>query len=671
MKFNKFTLINGIGICLFSIFIILTNQQSTAAPQGNSLTYFPLLHTPAVDLEISNIIITQGVQTANNSVPLVINRPTMVRIFAQVNAPGGISNVSVQLTGSRNGTPFDTLTIGPKTVPESPSEDNLGSTFNAILPASWLDGNVTFSAKVDSTNTVTEADEDNNLLSKSMTFNHVPDLSITVVPIDYTHQGSTGTGFYSGDRVDNISNWIMRTYPVDTVNVKIRNSNFPFVGNLDNGNDWEFLLNEVTTLKQLDLGSVYVPELYYGFIPISDGNNRWFFGGIAGIGWVGGGLRSSIGLNLGQNDDTGSLAAHEIGHNMGRSHAPCNVSGDASYPYGGASIGQFGMDGIQNGTPSLLHPNNYVDMMSYCDPVWISDYTYKALYNDQRANGRIAQRSAEMQESVLIRAQIFADGEIFVKPAYTFPQYPTPQAETADYFVELVNSAGDVVASHPVAVVSAEEPGVMVRSIFTAVPTPDEPFQTVRIVQNGTLFGTRTLSTEVNNQAIVATTTQAVETATVRWGLPEIPAVVRFTANEGVSWTTVGIDVLGGELQVDTSTLPGGGEGRFEVILADSSKTAVIQTTLPSALPNQAPSAWITGETAVKAGTFALLYGHGNDAEDGLDITTQWFINGEFVSELSALSLYDLSAGEYIVTLVVKDSTGQTSSTQQTITITP
>jgi hypothetical protein len=129
--------------------------------------------------------------------------------------------------------------------------------------------------------------------------------------------------------------------------------------------------------------------VYYGLIPIRNGSTYWFSQGIAGIGWVsdlGEVFRESVGLSLDTNDDTSILSAHEIGHNLGRRHAPCGGSGnpDPSYPYGGASIGQYATDIRSTTDISFYTPSDHVDMMSYCSPEWISDYTYKGLYNNQR-----------------------------------------------------------------------------------------------------------------------------------------------------------------------------------------------------------------------------------------------------------------------------------------------
>jgi hypothetical protein len=71
---------------------------------------------------------------------------------------------------------------------------------------------------------------------------------------------------------------------------------------------------------------------------------------------------------------------HELGHAHGRGHAPCapggGISGvDGRYPYSGGDTSTWGWDLRSN----KLHPPSAKDIMGYCEPAWISDYTYNAL----------------------------------------------------------------------------------------------------------------------------------------------------------------------------------------------------------------------------------------------------------------------------------------------------
>jgi hypothetical protein len=94
--------------------------------------------------------------------------------------------------------------------------------------------------------------------------------------------------------------------------------------------------------------------------------------GIAGIGYIG----HPVAAGWDYASSAPAVMAHELGHNFGRDHAPCNVSGDPNYPYPNGSIGTWGYD-LASG--DLKDPNQYYDLMSYCGPQWVSDYNYEAV----------------------------------------------------------------------------------------------------------------------------------------------------------------------------------------------------------------------------------------------------------------------------------------------------
>lgn len=148
--------------------------------------------------------------------------------------------------------------------------------------------------------------------------------------------------------------------------------------------DWTAMLDAVRNRRRTDspANDVY----YYGLLkPTATLREYCGNGCTAGIGYVvnqgtASQQRASLGLGFGDAASAGTMA-HELGHNHGRSHAPCvprggSISGvDPGYPYDGGAVGVAGWD---MRSMSLVPATN-TDMMGYCDKTWISDYTYDAL----------------------------------------------------------------------------------------------------------------------------------------------------------------------------------------------------------------------------------------------------------------------------------------------------
>jgi hypothetical protein len=122
---------------------------------------------------------------------------------------------------------------------------------------------------------------------------------------------------------------------------------------------------------------------YFGLIkPAESFNDYCNFEGTTGVAWELTDVSpwyvsSRAGIGVGYGDDVSAETfVHELGHNQGRPHSPCGVDGDPEFPHEGAGIGAWGYDMFGQ---KLKDPSEYVDFMSYCAPVWVSDYTYRAI----------------------------------------------------------------------------------------------------------------------------------------------------------------------------------------------------------------------------------------------------------------------------------------------------
>lgn len=191
-------------------------------------------------------------------------------------------------------------------------------------------------------------------------------------------------------RQDAYRDYFLAQYPTATLNLSVRAAWTYNSSVAADGTGWPALLSALQQLRQNDNAG---PKTYYYGLLAPAGSSSAYCGGacIAGLSNVVGpndeNYRAAIGLGVfADGSDVGWLetSAHELGHAQGRLHAPCGttVSVDAAFPFAGGKIGRWGYD---KRSKTLLNPSQVLDVMGYCDPRWISDYTYKALFNRMAA----------------------------------------------------------------------------------------------------------------------------------------------------------------------------------------------------------------------------------------------------------------------------------------------
>lgn len=532
--------------------VVLANSSNTCSG-GNCKIYLPAVVKPSSatgDLAITGIEVTQGIQNTQNDVPLVAGRKTVVRIYTSATSTlQTASTVKVSFTPSGSNL---SLSDGPKTItsaiPSSSSRASYGSSINYELPANWVSGSMDLTIKLDADNQVNEVNESNNSYTQHLSFTSVPALNVMIVPIQYSDPRTNH--IYPAPSQDTVSEWIRKVYPISQVNISWH---APVSFNLDLSNSSNFveLLNRVTALKT----SEQRPDslVYFGLIPTADGSTHWFNGGTAGIGWIG--FRAAVGLDL--SGQTSQIAAHEIGHNLGLWHAPCGGASDPdqSFPYAGGTIGQYGVD---TATGQIYAPSTY-DMMSYCNPKWISDYNYKLLLTSQvKASNSLAlasvdPRVAQAKRQLLVRANLYADRTEML-PVYVLPDPATRNPTAGDYQVQVLGANDEVLTQIPVSAYASGEEELPVQTINTLVPLPAEPAMKVRLLKGDVVLAEQTLQTVTTEGEPEISTRAADQGTAVQWTASDQPALLRYSSDGGATWTTLGIDLPGSELAIPATT---------------------------------------------------------------------------------------------------------------------
>lgn len=367
--------------------------------------------------------------------PVVAGREALLRVFYAVD-------------GGFNGQPvYARLTIGQampielQVTPSGTSSDgNLSSTINFDVPPEVLTTGAGFRVELLQPQSMatgtnagatypTEGQADLQLQASGV-------LKVTLVPVQYNADGSGRLPDTSAAQLQKYEDLFYAMYPITDIQLNVRQAvgwnNTLSAG----GGGWSNLLNAVADLRSSD--NADFDEYYYGIFEPDSSLGAYCNGGcVLGLGFVGGPsdawARSAIGIGF-SGDAAIETAVHELGHNHGREHAPCGgVSGaDPSYPYNGAKIGAWGFNLLSG---QLYAPNDHVDMMSYCDPAWISDYNFQKIFDRVKfAVGANVYTPPAMQNLTWDRVMVGPGGSI--EPMSSIQLEIPPVGEAVDVEVE-------------------------------------------------------------------------------------------------------------------------------------------------------------------------------------------------------------------------------------------
>lgn len=203
---------------------------------------------------------------------------------------------------------------------------------------------------------------------------------IVMVPVQYDYGNChTDTTSTLQNNLQQFADHFFAQNPIHTLHIEIRPQKL-------------IRDTQVTTLSQINTSLVGArfedfaePNEYYfalldsctGGIDDAGGLAPGTPGPLKGLG----DLRVSTGLLAGVNWSKNTFV-HETGHNQGRPHSPCGDADgiDDTYPHAGASIGVYGFNVLTGQFYSPTHK----DYMSYCDPVWVSDWTWDLVHEQVR-----------------------------------------------------------------------------------------------------------------------------------------------------------------------------------------------------------------------------------------------------------------------------------------------
>lgn len=381
-------------------------------------------HVNADPLHLSAplIYLTQGAQNAENSTRLIAGRDALLRVFMTASRTNSVPSGIGIILQREDSTVLDTIIATERPgIPLEVDESTLEGSYNFVIPGEHVQPGTGMAIELDpmcgapvAAGSQTRYPEEGATpldVVAPQTFRQVFVPTLMINDPDYeVFTWLEGIGPNSGQM-----HLTRNLLPVSAdLEVEVRDTLWTSA-NLRTYRGWQTWLNEIQALNIQEGRRGY----YYGVIgrPLS---------GLLGLATIA--APWSVGI---ADPDT---YTHEIGHNMNLQHAPCGGAGrpDPDFPHGNGRIGVWGYD---NDNRELKDPARYLDVMSYCHPVWISDYhfdraTTHRLNGDAGVvlNGFVERRDMLVVWGSVYEGRLQLDPAILLRGPVEMPSAPGPYA---------------------------------------------------------------------------------------------------------------------------------------------------------------------------------------------------------------------------------------------------
>lgn len=374
----------------------------------------------AVDVRVAQLTFVQSIQDDRGTIPMIRDGlPVAVNVWATADALVAVRGwLAASCSSAGQVVWTDSSRVDDVLLDQVRSDV---PTAQFIVPNARLAPAMECTAEFDRGRQVSDTLRANNRFPRTGTLAvdriDVPPLDVTFVPVTLTADGNVTGNVTTGNLGDYLVS-VRQMLPVGVMNARV---GAPLVsGTLFGGGaegPWRSLLRELEARRVLDGSRSH----YYGVVRPAPNITFVQFGG---FGFVFG--RTALGIQVGwfnRESQARETVAHELGHNFGRLHAPCGgpANPDPEFPYADGVIGVQGWDVASSvGTSaraSIVAPGSR-DLMSYCRPVWVSDYTYRGMIAGRAQLAASGEpMGASGSDAILVRGEI-AQGSLTLDPLF-------------------------------------------------------------------------------------------------------------------------------------------------------------------------------------------------------------------------------------------------------------
>lgn len=440
-------------------------------------------------------------------------------------------------------------------------------------------------------------------------------------------------------------------------------------GPLETPNDYVAVRKQIQAIRDGTTPTPHDHEIYVGMLPTHT-NSSGDIWGHADAGCI----ESIVGDS--------ELFAHELGHLLlpGDDHVsdtacrrPTGI--DSNYPdYPNAikasGIGEFGVD---LGTPSFtVFGPETPDIMSYCpSPRWISPYNYNRATTGDILNLRSAVAAIRTDaQKLLLSFRVYRDGRVELQKGMHLAGEPRslPGKAPTGIFVELYGSNDELFASAECSHRSPDRPKTAPYEDFQEVLPWNEQAAYVLVIREGEEVARWEIEEPVPEPRVTDLTVREEPREGggtyfhLAWEKREqaerLHYMLRFTPDDGQTWLPVVTESQETEVDVDASSLPGGGKCRFQLAVSTGFRTSLVESEEVS-VPQRATQVAILqprAQAKVAYGDPVWLVG---SASNGRSSAAFWTSNRDgFIGDGFRALADRLSTGRHLLSLTVEDGVG-------------
>lgn len=425
--------------------------------------------------------------------------------------------------------------------------------------------------------------------------------------------------------------------------------------------------------------------------------------------------------------------AHEVGHTLGQVHTGIgipmasatpgcwaagalspNTAASAAWPYASNNIqSSAGLEwGFNVVLETAIDPHKTFDIMSYCDPRWISPFNYKIAITGL-GGGTVASPSARILPGAPLAARAEGQGSapeavpavaptlvqgsywqvsgsisgttVTLNPIFTETMLGSTDPGSGTYSIQAQNASGQALYTRYFAPLISGTEAYGDSDVFSNpefsewIPVTAGTASIVVVDPNGNTLISQPLTGSAPIVTITSPATGFVGSGqqTISWTVQSsaatLTSLIFYSTDAGSTWQQLD-ETAGTSDTLDFSTLPGATAALLRVDVSDGVNTGSA-TSIPFSVAKKLPSTIVINApvngTVQPAANPVYLSGAAYDIDDGVltGNALQWSDSVQGALGSGQFLSVNLQPGPHTITLTATDSDGNPISTTTTITL--